>query len=85
MHSYYKTQEAPYKGPQDLASLLNSDEWSPTSLFPRHEALDRNAFSPKPQPYLNLIKKTIKKWSPRLKISVERASSTEWEGSRGKK
>jgi hypothetical protein len=67
MPSEQKTQEIPYKGPQDQASLLNADEWSPTSLFPQLALSDRNAFPPKPQPYLDLIKRLLEKGRPDLK------------------
>lgn len=70
MGSQRKTQEKSYQGPQDLASLLNADEWSPTALFPRLKALDRNIFTPRPQPHgphLDLIKKNSKHGHPDLK------------------
>jgi hypothetical protein len=66
MQPQRKTPKAPYH-PQDLASLLNDDEWSPTSLFPQPAQLDRNAFPPKPQPYLDLIKRLSEKGHPDLK------------------
>jgi hypothetical protein len=69
MQSPLKTSEAQYLGPQDLDSLLNSDEWSPTSLFPRAEPLDRNTFPPHtPQPYLELINRLSQKGHPDLKF-----------------
>jgi hypothetical protein len=56
-----------YKGPQDLASLLNADEWSPTSLFPQPARLDTNIFPSRPQPYLDLIKRLSQNGRPDLK------------------
>jgi len=66
MQSQRKVPKASYN-PQELASLLNDDEWSPTSLFPQPARLDRNEFPPKPQPYLDLIKKLSQKGHPDLK------------------
>lgn len=67
MNSQLKTQEKTYKGPRDLASILNSDDWSPTSLFPQPADLDRAAFPPKPQSYLDLIKRLSENGHPDLK------------------
>jgi hypothetical protein len=51
MQSQRKTQAGHYKGPQDLPSLLNANEWSPTTLFPQPKSLNRIAFpSDRPQP-----------------------------------
>jgi hypothetical protein len=66
MESQHPTPKAPYH-PQDLASLLNDDEWSPTSLFPQPPQLDKSDFPSKPQPYLDLIKRLSEKGHPDLK------------------
>jgi hypothetical protein len=68
MQSQRKTQAGLYQGPQDLPSLLNANEWSPSTLFPRPKPLDRIAFPPKrPQPYLDLIKRLSGNRHPDLK------------------
>lgn len=69
MDSPRKTSAAHYQGTQHLPSLLNPREWSPTSLFERPEALDKEAFPEKPQPdYLNLIQRLSEKSHPELKF-----------------
>jgi hypothetical protein len=69
MQSQRNAQEAAsYKGTQDLASLLNSDEWSPTSLFPTPVSPEGNPFSARAHPYLDLIKRLSEKGHPDLKF-----------------
>jgi hypothetical protein len=68
MQSQRKTQAGLYKGPQDLPSLLNANEWLPTTLFPQPKSLDRIAFpSDRPQPYLDLINRLSGNGHPDLK------------------
>lgn len=66
MQSEGRTTKSPYH-PQDLASLVNNDGWSPTTMFPRPALLDKHTFPLKPQPYLDLIRRLSEKGHPDLK------------------
>lgn len=68
MDSLHETSEVPYKGTQDIPSLLDPREWSPNSLFKQPPAPVNRDASPNSQPYVNLIKQLSEKGHPDLKF-----------------